>query len=89
MMAGEVAILISTLVKFQDMNQMRGVKLPSCLSTQICSNLVISGPIGLIFSAILPETHTFQKKYRKVHCDGGEGRNLQKIHPRIFVTYTV
>ena len=26
MMAGEVAILISTLVKFQDMNQMRGVK---------------------------------------------------------------
>ena len=23
-----------------------------------------------------------------MHCDGGEGRNLQKIHPRIFVTYT-
>ena len=65
MMAGEVAILISTLVKFQDMNQMRGVKLPSCLSTQICSDLVISGLIGLIgliFSAILPETHTFQKR---------------------------
>ena len=36
-------------------------------STKNSCNLVISGPIDLNFSALLPETNTFRKKY-KVLC---------------------
>ena len=48
------------------------------LTTEISSKLVITGPFGLKFSAVLPETQTFRKCYRGLSCNGGGGCNIRK-----------
>ena len=58
-------------------------KLLPYLFTQICSNLVISSLIGLKFSALLPEIHTFWKRYREFCYDGGGGCNFNKYTGQI------
>ena len=71
--------------KLQSVHWCSECKLTSLLTTEISSKLVITGPFGLTFSAVLPETQTFRKCYR---VQRRWRMQYTKVHPRIFVTYT-
>ena len=57
--------------------------LPLLLTTKISCNLAINCLIGLKFSAVLTETHTFQMSYKGLRCDIQGGCNLLKYKSQV------